>query len=112
MSRTASDATVFHAIADPTRRRILLMLRDGERSATELARPFAATQSAVSQHLAVLRRAGLVADRHEGRRRYYRVQPRPLREVAEWVAFFEQFWEDRFEALGNYLQRRDDDGPA
>ena len=106
MSRIAADKTVFHAIADPTRRGILLILREGERSATELAEPFSATQSAVSQHLAVLRRAGLVEGRREGRRRYYRVRAAPLREVADWVAFFDRFWDEKFAALGTYLQRR------
>ena len=106
MPRRSAAATVFHAIADPTRRGILMMLRDGERSASELAQPFATTQPAISQHLAVLRRAGLVDDRRDGRRRYYRVRPRPLREVADWLAFFDRFWDDRFEALGNFLESK------
>ena len=106
MSRIAAAANVFHAIADPTRRGLLLILRDGEMGASDLARPFDTTQSAISQHLAILRQAGLVQDRSEGRRRYYRVRPQPLREVADWVAFFDRFWEEKFEALNDYLQRR------
>ncbi len=106
MSRIAAHTTVFDAIADPTRRRLLLMLREGEMGASDLARPFDTTQSAISQHLAILSRAGLVQYRREGRRRYYRVRPRPLREVADWVAFFERFWDKKFEALSDYLQRR------
>ena len=102
----AANATVFHAIADATRRAILLMLRDGEMGASDLARPFAATQSAISQHLSILRKAGLVQYRREGRRRYYRVSPKPLREIADWVAFFDRFWDEKFEALTEYLQRR------
>ncbi len=74
--------------------------------ASDLARPFHTTQSAISQHLAILRQAGLVQDRREGRRRYYRVRPQPLREVADWVAFFDRFWDEKFEALNDYLQRR------
>ena len=105
MPHAARNAT-FHAIADPTRRHILMMLRDGEQPATELARPFRATQSAISQHLAVLRRAGLVANRRQGRNRYYRVRAEALREVADWVAAFDQFWDERFSALGAYLERK------
>lgn len=82
------------------------MLRDGERTASQLARPFLATQPAISQHLGVLRRAGLVDDRREGRHRFYRVRPAPLREVADWVAFFDRFWDDRFDRLGAYLRRK------
>ncbi len=106
MPRIAANPTVFHAIADPTRRGLLLMLREGEMGASDLARPFDTTQSAISQHLAILRQAGLVQDRREGRRRYYRVRPQPLREVADWVAFFDRFWDEKFEALNDYLQRR------
>ena len=106
MARQSADATVFHAIADPTRRGILMMLRNGELCASELAQPFATTKPAISQHLAVLRRAGLVEDRRDGRRRYYRVRPRPLREVVNWLAFFDRFWDDKFQALGRYLENK------
>ena len=106
MSRIAAHTTVFDAIADPTRRGLLLMLREGEMGASDLARPFDTTQSAVSQHLRILSRAGLVQYRREGRRRYYRVRPQPLREVADWVAFFDRFWDEKFEALSDYLKRR------
>ena len=106
MSRIAANTTVFHAIADPTRRGLLLMLRDGEIGASDLARPFGTTQSAISQHLAILCRAGLVQYRREGRRRYYRVRPQPLREVADWVAFFDRFWDKKFAALSDYLKKR------
>lgn len=105
MPRIAADATVFHAIADPTRRDILMMLRGGERAASELAEPFAASQSAISQHLAVLLRAGLVDARRAGRRRLYRVKPKPLRKVADWVAFFDEFWDEKFDALSRYLEQ-------
>ena len=74
--------------------------------ASDLARPFDTTQSAISQHLAILSRAGLVQYRREGRRRYYRVRPRHLREVADWAAFFDRFWDKKFEALSDYLQQR------
>jgi DNA-binding transcriptional ArsR family regulator len=106
MGRVAADASVFHAIADPTRRAILDRLRRGEESVNRLAECFAASQSACSQHLAVLRRARLVTQRREGRMHYYRLRPRPLRSVAEWLAAYDQFWQKRLEALGGYLERK------
>ena len=82
----ASRERVFHAIADPTRRAILDLLRDSERSVGELAKPFAISQPAVSQHLAVLRRAGLVRVRQAGRRRVYRMVVPPIERVFDWAA--------------------------
>lgn len=106
MSRAAADASVFHAIADPTRRAILDLLRDGERAASDLLTPFRISQPALSQHLAVLRRAGLVRPRKSGRRRLYSVEPAPLREVADWIALYDKFWTDRLDNLGRYLDRQ------
>lgn len=113
MSRAAADASVFYAIADPTRRAVLDLLRDGERTVGDLfeqVRLVAAgaarmTQSAFSQHLAVLRRAGLVRDRKEGRLRYYAFEPQPLAEVVDWIVAYEQFWDDKLGNLGRYLDR-------
>jgi DNA-binding transcriptional ArsR family regulator len=114
MSRAAADASVFYAIADPTRRAVLDLLRDGERTVGDLfehVRQVAAgaakmTQSAFSQHLAVLRRAGLVRDRKEGRLRYYAFEPRPLAEVVEWIVAYERFWEEKLDDLGRHLDRQ------
>ena len=90
MGRIAADASVFHAIADPTRRAILDLLREGERTVSEMmdvllrgARKV--TQSAFSQHLAVLRSAGLVAAEKKGRHRVYSFRAAPLTEVADWI---------------------------
>jgi DNA-binding transcriptional ArsR family regulator len=102
--RPASDQSPFHAIADPTRRRLLTMLRSGACSASELAEPFSQSRSAVSQHLAVLRRAGLVERDRQGRHQVYRLNPGPLREVADWTAAFDAFWDDKLGALGRYLE--------
>ena len=77
---------VFRAVADPTRRRILERLRGGERSVTDLASPFRMSQPAVSQHLRVLRAAGLVRERRQGRRRFYRLYSKPLRDLSRWAA--------------------------
>lgn len=97
------DPDVFHAIADPTRRDLLVLLRTGERSASELASPFDVTRSAVSQHLGVLLDAGLVERRRDGRRRLYRLRPEPLEAVRSWVDVFSEYWDDRLERLGEYL---------
>ncbi len=104
MARAPADATVFQAIADPTRRAILDRLRAREQSVGRLVESFRISQSACSQHLAVLRRAGLVTSRKEGRLRFYRLRPQPLQTVSEWLALYHQFWEERLDALGNYLR--------
>ena len=105
MPRAAADATVFHAIADPNRRAILELLMRSEMAVSSLLESFSITQSALSQHLAVLARAGLVHSRREGRRRIYCVNAEPLREVAEWVEPFERFWDEKLDNLGKYLSR-------
>lgn len=97
---------MFHAISDPTRRAILELLREGERSVSALLEGFRISQPALSQHLAVLRRAGLVSNRRDGRRRLYSLRPEPLAEVMDWVAVFEPFWAERLDNLGRYLERR------
>jgi DNA-binding transcriptional ArsR family regulator len=104
--RPIQDNDVFHAIAHPARRSILVTLRDGERTAGELAEPFAMTFAAVSQHLKVLEEADLVAVRKDGRRRLYRLHPRPLREVVTWADEFSAYFEERLDALGEYLDRK------
>lgn len=106
MSRAAADASVFHAIADPTRRAILDALRDGERAVSDLLKPFRMTQSALSQHLAVLRRARLVQHRKEGRKRLYSVNAAPLQEVSDWIAEYDRFWTAKLDNLGSYLDRQ------
>jgi DNA-binding transcriptional ArsR family regulator len=98
---SASD--VFHAIADDTRRALLDRLSRGEEAATTLSESFHISQPAVSQHLRVLRQAGLVEERRVGRFRLYRLQPEALREVADWVSHYEQFWRTKLAALGELL---------
>jgi DNA-binding transcriptional ArsR family regulator len=97
---------VFRAIADPTRRRMLEMLRDAERPAGEFVRSFRMSQPSVSQHLRVLRDAGLVRTRRLGRNRLYHIRPRNLRMVVNWVAYFDKFWDDKLAALGKYLEKQ------
>ncbi len=95
---------VFHAIADPTRRSLLEMVAEGERPVNVLAEAFDMSRPAVSQHLRVLREAGLVTERKVGRERRYRLRAAPLREVRDWVRQYEWFWKERFDALGDYLE--------
>jgi len=96
---------VFRAIADPTRRALLDLLRTSDRSVTELAEPFQMTQPAISQHLRVLRHAGLVRPKQVGRQRVYRLNARPLREVRDWTARYEKFWQPKLKAPGDYLDK-------
>lgn len=105
MSRRSIPTDVFTAIADPTRRRLLDQLGQGEVSVLSLAQPFDMTLSAVSQHLKQLHAAGLVSVRSEGRQRYYRLNPEPLRLVANWVGQYERFWKDKLGALREHLDK-------
>ncbi|HYE79581.1 MAG TPA: metalloregulator ArsR/SmtB family transcription factor [bacterium] len=105
MSRQPADADVFLGIANPTRRALLLQLREGEQPVTRLAESLPVSLPAVSQQLKVLRDAGLVQERRAGRQRLYSLSAEPLREVAEWVALYEQFWSEKLDALGAYLEK-------
>ena len=104
--RPIQDNDVFHAIAHPARRAILMTLRDGERAASELAEPFAMTFAGISQHLRVLEEAALVSVRRDGRHRFYRLEPRPLEDVVGWVDEFAAFFGGRLDALGDYLDKK------
>jgi DNA-binding transcriptional ArsR family regulator len=95
----------FAALADPTRRAILGRLIGGERSVTELAEPFDMTMPAVSKHLRVLERAGLIARGREAQWRPCRIEAAPLKEVAEWTERYRHIWEARFDRLDTYLQQ-------
>lgn len=102
----ASDrlSATFAALADPTRRAILTRLASGERTVTELAEPFAMSLPAVSKHLKVLERAGLVARGRDAQWRPCRLQAGPLKDIAEWVAHYRRFWEESLDRLHDYLQ--------
>ena len=95
--------TTFAALADPTRRAILSRLASGEASVTELAEPFEMSLPAVSKHLKVLERAGLIARGREAQWRPCRLEPGPLKDVAEWVERYRRFWEQSFDRLEAYL---------
>ncbi len=96
------DAT-FAALADPTRRAILARLASGEASVTELAQPFAMSQPAISKHLKVLERAGLVSHGRDAQRRPRRLEPKPLGEATAWLERYRRFWERRFQRLDALL---------
>ncbi|HYB94200.1 MAG TPA: metalloregulator ArsR/SmtB family transcription factor [Vicinamibacterales bacterium] len=98
-------STTFHALADPTRRAILARLASGECSVTELAEPFDMSMPAVSKHLRVLERAGLITRGREAQWRPCAINAAPLKAVAEWTEHYRKFWEARFDGLELYLQQ-------
>ncbi len=97
-------STTFAALADPTRRAILARLASGETSVKELARPFEMSLPAVSKHLKVLERAGLIARGRSAQWRPCRLEASPLKDVAEWVEHYRQFWEQSLDRLEDYLR--------
>jgi DNA-binding transcriptional ArsR family regulator len=111
MSRSAAAESVFTAIACPTRRALLDTLSLGESNVTDLVATLDVTQSAVSQQLAVLKNAGLVEERVDGRFRYYRLQAKPLSEVDSWVARYRGYMERQLDALGHVLDTMPDEPP-
>lgn len=96
---------VFSALADPTRRAILARLADGEATVNQLAEPFPISLQAISKHLKVLERAGLITRGKEAQWRPCRLDAEPLREVADWVASYQRFWEQRYDQLDKYLRQ-------
>lgn len=98
-----STVEVFSALASPVRRALLDLLRDEPRSVEELAAHFDMRRPSVSEHLRILRDAGLVVAEPRGRQRIYRLEPGPLREVADWLHPYEEFWRDRLAGLRRLL---------
>jgi DNA-binding transcriptional ArsR family regulator len=105
MSTTDTLDRTFAALADPTRRAILARLASGQASVTELAAPFAMSLPAVSKHLKVLERAGLVARGRRAQWRPAQLQAEPLHEVADWLADYRRFWEERLDRFDEYLRQ-------
>jgi DNA-binding transcriptional ArsR family regulator len=112
LSNDTLSAT-FQAVSDPTRRIILARLAQGEATVQDLAEPLPMSQPAVSKHLKVLEKAGLIVRRREAQRRWCRLQAKPLRDVAVWASEFQQYWDESFERLDALLEkekaRRGDD---
>ncbi|MBD0292490.1 MAG: winged helix-turn-helix transcriptional regulator [Jiangellaceae bacterium] len=105
MTSTDQLDRTFAALADPTRRAILSRLAVGDASVSELAEPFNITLPAISKHLKVLERAGLITRSRERQWRPARLQAEPLKEVAEWAEHYRQFWEESYDRLEEYLQK-------
>ena len=103
MQQPDTLSATFAALSDPTRRAILARLADGDASVKDLSAPFDMTQPAISKHLRVLERAGLIERGRQAQWRPRRLRPEPLREIADWVSHYRRHWEDSFERLDAYL---------
>lgn len=104
-------STIFAALADPTRRAILARLAQGEASVKELAEPFAISPPAITKHLKVLQRAGLISQSRHAQWRPCRLEAEPLREVATWAEGYRRFWEASYERLDAYLSELQQPAP-
>ena len=100
----------FHALADPTRRAILARLASGEATVNELAEPFAISLPAISRHLKVLERAGLITRGKDAQFRPCRLEVEPLKEAHDWIDRYRQHWEERFDRLAEYLKELQQEG--
>src|ERR1700756_4823220 len=98
-------SVVFAALADPTRRAILARLAEGDATVTELAEPFSISMPAISRHLKVLQRAGLISRSRSGQWRSSTLQAAPLKEATDWMERYRQFWDESFERLDAHLRR-------
>jgi DNA-binding transcriptional ArsR family regulator len=96
----------FEVLAEPTRRQIVELLAEGERSAGEIASHFSTSRPGISRHLRVLREHGLVTAREEAQRRLYSLDPAPLEELDEWLQRYRTFWANRLDALDTEIRRR------
>ncbi len=106
MARPLSSWDVYKAIADPNRRIVLDLLARGEQSVSAIHLRVDLTQPALSQHLKVLRDVGLVRQRRQGREQIYALNPKPLKEVTDWLKHYEEFWPKKLAALGQHLERK------
>lgn len=102
---TPSLDRTFAALADPTRRRILEHLADGERCVTDLARPYRMSLPAVSKHLRVLENAGLVRRKRDGRVHRLKLEAKPMQQAQAWIEEYRRFWEESFDRLDDYLKQ-------
>lgn len=104
MVNSQSLDQTFAALADPTRRGILEQLSRGETRVTELAKPYQMSLPAVSKHLRVLEKAGLILRARHGREHRIRVDPKPIRQARDWISFYAEVWQQQFDVLDEYLQ--------
>jgi len=99
---------VFSALADPTRRDMLEQMAGGEQCITDLGRRHSMSQPAISKHVKVLERAGLITRTRDGRHHRLRVNPRPIEQARTWIDHYAQFWHDQFDAVEEYLKKQSD----
>lgn len=107
MAEALQKSDVFQAIADPTRRKLLKMLGEREMPVMEISGHFPMSRTAVSKHLRILADAGLVNEKKIGRERIYWLNPEPLNELKDWLAYFERFWENKLAALKFYVENEE-----
>lgn len=105
--QTSPLDSIFHALGDPTRRRMLHALAGGERTISQLAEPFAISLAAASKHIKALEKAGLIRREVRGRTHLCRLEPGPLASAHEWLGFYQRFWTDRLDALEQLLRDED-----
>jgi DNA-binding transcriptional ArsR family regulator len=105
---SVAENRIFHALADPSRRAIFESLTHGEAAVKDLTARFDISQPAVSQHLATLKEAGLVVGRRAGRLVYYRVEPRGMKPLIDWIAQYRAFWTEHMDRLGRLLETMDE----
>lgn len=110
MTTAEITPNIFHAVADPNRRTLLDLLLDGPRPVQELGAHFDISLAAVSQHLKVLLEAGLVSREARGKYRFYHAEPAALRQVHDWTEQYREFWEDRLDRLGEFLDEQNPSG--
>lgn len=106
------EEDVFVAVAHPVRRDLLQRLAEGEMSVAALCEPYAMSRSAVGQHLDILFQTGLVTRTKQGRMQFYRLQLEKLREIRDWISYFERHWQEKLDALESYLDQMPDDDEA
>ncbi|QKI80813.1 transcriptional regulator, ArsR family [Kroppenstedtia eburnea] len=106
---TVRKHDVYQAIADPTRRKVLRLLAERELPVTEISSHFPMSRTAISKHLRILSEAELVRGRKQGREKLYRLHPEPLRELHQWLAFFDQFWDNKLSMLKHVVEGEERD---
>ncbi|MEK3733576.1 MULTISPECIES: ArsR/SmtB family transcription factor [Paenibacillus] len=109
MSAAPAKHDVFQAVADPTRRKLLSLLGDGERPLKDITGHFSMTRTAVSKHLRILSEAGLVKERRVGRETRYSLDTEPLLELKAWLSYFDRFWENKLSMLRAYVESDTDE---
>ncbi|RLQ94344.1 ArsR/SmtB family transcription factor [Falsibacillus albus] len=108
MSAEKAKHDVFQAVADPTRRKLLMLLVEKEMSVKAITAEFPITRTAISKHLRILADAGLVKDRKTGRETKYSLTPEPLQELKKWLDYFELYWENKLSALKHLVENEED----